>query len=173
MKTAIAPKRANSILPVLRQLRLKFVTDRQRDKSFDTIYLGVCEFFLSVIFATSLLASLAGDKLFSNFAPYVLPQLATAQKKFSSGKGVSCYSNHLNTGLVWYSNDWFVSGCRMVQYSNGGLKTGLKKACLWSKMSGIQMVHQVTWLYHLNTRHPYCAVLRRPGCCIAVPNLIT
>ena len=24
----------------------------------------------------------------------------------------------------------------MVQYSNGGLKTGLKKACLWSKMSG-------------------------------------
>ena len=27
---------------------------------------------------------------------------------------------------------------------------------LRSKMSGIQMGHQVTWLYHLNTVHPYC-----------------
>ena len=36
------------------------------------------------------------------------------------------YSNHLNTGLVWYSNDIFVSGCQMVRYSNGGLKTGQK-----------------------------------------------
>ena len=70
------------------------------------------------------------------------------------------YSNHLNTGLVWYSNGRFVSGCQMVRYSNGGLKTGLKKACLWSKMSGIQMVRQVTWLYHLNTGHPYCLVFR-------------
>ena len=47
------------------------------------------------------------------------------------------YSNHLNTKLVWYSNGRFVSGCEMVRYSNGGLKTGLKKVCLWSKMSGI------------------------------------
>ena len=37
------------------------------------------------------------------------------------------YSNHLNTGLVWYSNGRFVSGCQMVRYSNGGQKTGLKK----------------------------------------------
>ena len=37
------------------------------------------------------------------------------------------YSNHLNTGLVRYSNGWFVSGCQMVQYTNDGLKTGLKK----------------------------------------------
>ena len=29
------------------------------------------------------------------------------------------------------------------RYLNGGLKTGLKKACLWSKISGIQMVRQV------------------------------
>ena len=36
----------------------------------------------------------------------------------------------------------------MVLYSNGGLKTGLKKACLWSKMFGIWMVCQVGWLYH-------------------------
>ena len=34
----------------------------------------------------------------------------------------------------------------MVRYSNSGQKTGLKKVCLWSKMSGICMVHQVTWL---------------------------
>ena len=47
------------------------------------------------------------------------------------------YSNHLNNGLVWYSNGRFVSGCQMVRYSSGGLKTGLKKACLWSKLSGI------------------------------------
>ena len=32
------------------------------------------------------------------------------------------YSNHLNTGLVWYSNGRFVSGCQMVWYLNGGLK---------------------------------------------------
>ena len=44
-------------------IRIKFVrdgqTDRQTDKFFDTIH-GVCGFFLSVKFATSLLASLAG-----------------------------------------------------------------------------------------------------------------
>ena len=44
------------------------------------------------------------------------------------------YSSHLNTGLVWYSNGRFVAGCRMVRYSNCGLKPGLKKACLWFKM---------------------------------------
>ena len=53
------------------------------------------------------------------------------------------YTNHLKTGLVWYSNGGFVSGCQMIWYSNSGLKTGLKKAYLWSKMSGIQMVCQV------------------------------
>ena len=37
------------------------------------------------------------------------------------------YSNHLNTGLVWYLNDRIVSGCQMVLYLNGGLKTRLKK----------------------------------------------
>ena len=50
----------------------------------------------------------------------------------------------------------------MVGYSNGSLKTGLQKACLWSKMSGIQIVHQVTCLIHLNTRHPKCPVFRCP-----------
>ena len=54
------------------------------------------------------------------------------------------YSNHLNTGVVWYSNGRFVLGCQMVWYSNGCLKTRLKKAYLWSKMSGNQTVHQVT-----------------------------
>ena len=37
------------------------------------------------------------------------------------------YSKHLNTGLVWYSNGKFVSGCQTVPYSNGGRKTELKK----------------------------------------------
>ena len=59
------------------------------------------------------------------------------------------YSNHLNTRLVWCSNGRFVSGCQMVVW-----KPDWKKACLWSKMSGIQIVHQVTWLNHLNTGHP-------------------
>ena len=36
--------------------------------------------------------------------------------------------NHLNNGLVCYSNGRFGSGCQMVCYSNHGLKTGLKKA---------------------------------------------
>ena len=30
-----------------------------------------------------------------------------------------------------------------------------EKAFLWSKMSGIWMVRQVTWLHHLNTKHPH------------------
>ena len=42
-------------------------------------------------------------------------------------------SNHLKTGLVWYSNGRFVNGCQMVWYSNGGLKTGLKKPVYGSK----------------------------------------
>ena len=28
------------------------------------------------------------------------------------------YSNHLNTGLVWYLNGRYVFGCQMVLYSN-------------------------------------------------------
>ena len=46
----------------------------------------------------------------------------------------------------------------MVRYSNGGLKTGLKKVWLWSKISSIWMVH--SRLYHFNTGHPYCPVFR-------------
>ena len=45
------------------------------------------------------------------------------------------YSNHLNTGPIWYSNGRFVSGCQMVWYSNVGLKTGLKKACSWLNLN--------------------------------------
>ena len=71
---------------------------------------------------------------------------------------VLMYSNHLNIGLVWYSNGRFVSGSQMVRYSNVGLKTRLKKPVYGPKCSGSQMVCQVTWLYHLNTRHPYCLV---------------
>ena len=43
------------------------------------------------------------------------------------------YTNHLNTGRVQYLNGRFVSGCQMVLYSSNGLKTGLKKACIWLK----------------------------------------
>ena len=51
----------------------------------------------------------------------------------------------MNTGLVWYSNSRFVSGCLMVQYSNGGLKTGLKKDYyLWS------VTRLATLLEHVN-----------------------
>ena len=63
----------------------------------------------------------------------------------SSNWEIDKYSNHLNTGLVWYLNGRFVSGGQMVRYSNGGLKIGIKKPvwfkmsgiCLWSEMSGI------------------------------------
>ena len=37
------------------------------------------------------------------------------------------------TGLVWYSNGRFVSGCQNVRYLNGGLKTGLKKPVYGTK----------------------------------------
>ena len=46
------------------------------------------------------------------------------------GQNKYLYSNHLNTGLVWYSNGRFMSGCQMVWYLNGGLKNGLKEACI-------------------------------------------
>ena len=32
-----------------------------------------------------------------------------------------------------------------------------------SKISGIQMVRQVTWLYHLNTGHPYFRIQMNPN----------
>ena len=43
---------------------------------------------------------------------------------------------------------------------NMSAKQNIEKACLWSKMSGIQMVRQVMGLYHLNTRHPKCPVFK-------------
>ena len=55
------------------------------------------------------------------------------------------YNNQLNPGLIWYSNGRFVSGC---------LKTGMKKACLWSKMSGIWMVIQVGLVRRIKTSRP-------------------
>ena len=55
------------------------------------------------------------------------------------------YSNHLNIGLIWYSNGRFVPGLQIVWYSNGGLKTGPKMSALWSKMSCFQIVCLVTW----------------------------
>ena len=39
-------------------------------------------------------------------------------------KQYGVYSNHLNTGQVWYSNGPKVSDCRMVRIWNSGLKTG-------------------------------------------------
>ena len=54
-----------------------------------------------------------------------------------------------NTGLVWYLNGRFVSGCQMARYSNVGLKKPVYGP----------MVHQVTW-HHLNTGHPYSPVFR-------------
>ena len=54
------------------------------------------------------------------------------------------YSNHLNTGQVCYSNGPNMSGCGMVWFTNGGLKSGQKMSVLWSKMSGIQMICLIT-----------------------------
>ena len=74
----------------------------------------------------------------------ILPQ-NTKHYQYSDQNEEWVYINHLNTGQVWYLNGRFVSGCQMVQHSNDGLETRLKKACLWSKMSGFQMVCQVRW----------------------------
>ena len=49
------------------------------------------------------------------------------------------YSYHLNTGILWYSNGSLVSGCFM------GVFEWWFENCLWSKLSGISMVCQVTW----------------------------
>ena len=42
---------------------------------------------------------------------------------YPEGPAIRHYSNHLNTGLVRYSDGRFVLGCQMVRYWNGGLKT--------------------------------------------------
>ena len=45
--------------------------------------------------------------------------------------GITCkYSNHLNTGQVWYSNGPDMSGFQMVQFLNGVLKIGQKMSVL-------------------------------------------
>ena len=53
------------------------------------------------------------------------------------------YNNRLNTGLVWYSNGRFVSGCQMVQivlYSNGPTSHMTFPFEKWMPLlSGIQM----------------------------------
>ena len=51
----------------------------------------------------------------------------------------------LNTGLVWYANGRFVSGCQMVPpVFKWWSEIQTEKACIWFEMSGIQMVCQVT-----------------------------
>ena len=65
--------------------------------------------------------------------------------------GSPLYSNHLNSGQVWYSNGPNLSGCKMVWFSNCGLKTRQKMYVLWSKMLGIQMVCLITRSNHLKT----------------------
>ena len=54
------------------------------------------------------------------FSPFYECRLNTRQKSL-----VFKYSNHLKT--VWYLNGLNMSGCQMVQFSNGGLKTGIQK----------------------------------------------
>ena len=53
----------------------------------------------------------------------------------------------MNTRLVWYLIGRFGSGCQMV-------------VILDSKKSGIWMVCQVTWLYHMNNGQSYCPEFR-------------
>ena len=56
--------------------------------------------------------------------------------------------------IIEWSSFW------MVWFSNGGLNIRLKKACLWSTMSHIWMVSQVTWLYFFNTGQQKSAIFR-------------
>ena len=53
------------------------------------------------------------------------------------------YSNHLNTGPVWYSNGLNMSGCQVLVWKQD------KKCILQSKMSGIRMVGLISWPDHL------------------------
>ena len=58
------------------------------------------------------------------------------QETSNLGNHERCYlpiGNHLNSRLVWYLNGIFVSGCQMVRYLNGGLKTELKKTVYGTK----------------------------------------
>ena len=59
------------------------------------------------------------------------------------------YSSKYLTSLVfkWY----FFVQMSMVQYLNGGLKTGLKKACFRFQEPRVRMVRQVKWLSHLTS----------------------
>ena len=54
----------------------KFVTDRQTDRQTNSLtpYTGGCGFFLQVKFATSLLASLAGDKILQEYDSFEFTQ---------------------------------------------------------------------------------------------------
>ena len=62
------------------------------------------------------------------------------------------YSNHLNTGLVWYTNGRIVSSCQMVWYSNGGLKTGLKNPVYGPKCPVFKWSRDFTiWLLDTHT----------------------
>ena len=57
---------------------------------------------------------------------------------------------YLNTRLVRFSNDRFLSSCQIVRYSE---ENRTEKGCEVQNVC-FQIIHQITWLYHLNTRHP-------------------
>ena len=59
-----------------------------------------------------------------------------------------------NLPIIWYSTQYpiIMSSSYEICFSISSHNK--------SKMSGIQMVRQGTWPYHLNTRHPYCLVFR-------------
>ena len=78
---------------------------------------------------------------------------------------VTIYSNHLNTGLVWYSNGRFVSGCQMVVWNLDWKKPVYGQKCLvlfqWSTKS-----HDFTiWIPHTRTAR-YSGVRYSDGYCI-------
>ena len=103
-----------------------------------------------------------------NVCRYCLPTCRGKQVRtglFTTGQStvgikILDYSHRLNTGLDGHIQ--VVDLCPVVKWSvfKWWSENGTEKAWLWSQMSCIWMVHQVTWLYRLNTRHPYCLVFR-------------
>ena len=104
-------------------------------------YLSINAHQIRVSFSLQQHTTLVSVKLFLSFA-FFLFSGERAEKQYreiqrswcvSGTYSIRTYSNHLNTRQVLCSNGRFVSGCQMVRYSNGGLKTGLKKPVYCSK----------------------------------------
>ena len=93
-------------------------------KTIQILILKTFSIQMLLVFKCSALGMLKFSNLFIHLKMLRTEQPGKAVDKYLA---FSRYSNHLITGLVRYLNGRCVFSCQMVQYLNGGLKTGLKK----------------------------------------------